>query len=636
MSGSRNQVRGPSSALSSFLRERGIRPPANSTFQRIVPAATAAAATAAATAAAASATDDQPQPEATNDATHADAQQLNGGVLTVPVTLSMNATTTTSAVSATSGAAVAASPSVPAATSKRAPAKSKGKKNKKDADDDDDDNFDDPNPLAPRSKHTKKRQRSDQNNNDGNNSARADPASKLVRFCKRCQRRFVPMTLVEVGSVSTTQMVSADSDMCTACLTIGAPPKRAMPKIKKNRKQMEVMAVSGEVQSIMSLRDMCIKLIADNIEDVEQFGEIPYSSKRRISKIISRQRRLDNRTAQLFVGADEDTVELFDCTRIDEDGFISIAMLCPNVKTLNLSLCGRMTDTALKQLAESCPHIESLTLKGPFLPTDAGFSALIAATGPNLKSLVLEHAAKLSYQSISVLKDTALNLATLSLTTCARVGDEAIRIIAGMNTLRQVELNGLGQGVTVESLLHLVNSLGPHLTTLSLDGYELLDDTVVEQIATVCKSLTHLSLAECPRISSDGMIKCLSKFNTTAPEGLISLSLNRNVLLNDAVIHAVCNQIGHTLQHLSINGLDEITENAVKDLAQKCTPRLITLDISWIRCINDDVFVKMVQSASSLKRIKVFGCHALSRGVMEVVWRNSSGQVIEIQGNEFD
>nr|KAJ3413283.1 hypothetical protein HK105_002111 [Polyrhizophydium stewartii] len=409
-----------------------------------------------------------------------------------------------------------------------------------------------------------------------------------------------------------------------------------MSKISKKKREMQVLAVSGEMQGIiLSLRDMCIKLIADRIEDVEQFGDIPYASKRKISKIISRQRQLNNRTVQLFLGADEEMVELFDCTLLDEDGLISVAMLCPNVRVLTLGLCGRATDAVLEHIGSHCPAIEALTLRGPFLPTNHGFSAMFSGLGPSLRELVLEHAAKLSEPALRVLREAAPALRVLSLTACTAVGDDAMEHIAALAELESLELNGLGSGVSVASLLDLVDKLGPQLTTLSLNGYELLDDTVVDRIATVCQTLTVLSLSECPKVTPEGLTSSLTRLTTRHPDGMHTLLLNRNVQLTDAVLATAVNQFSPTLARLGINGLDELSEAAMQAVAASCTA-LVEVDLSWIRSLADGALETLLTRAHSLERVRVFGCHELSQAVLNRTWRNADGRVIEIQGNEFD
>ncbi|KAI8926251.1 hypothetical protein BC831DRAFT_549993 [Entophlyctis helioformis] len=612
---SRNQVRGPTSALSSFLRERGIRAPTGyhrrNPQQQQQQAEQADAPAAAPDGEAATADANEPSTVQVRVSTLADAD--------APAAVAGSSSSSSSATAAT--AVASAVQNVPAETdpltvgtgSKRKTparqAKGKGKANGngkgKDEDDDDDDaDFGGDNPYAPRSRHTKRSRR----------DAAAGPLnpahpSALVQFCSRCQRRYVAASGGEGGGGGGRGAVSG---LCGACVAIQQQPARAMSKIKRKKREMEVLAMSGELQGILlSLRDMCIKRVAELIDDVDQFGDIPYATKRQISKIISKSRHLNNRTVGLFLGADQDTVELFDCARIDEDGLGTIPLLCPNVRTLNLSLCGRITDSVLAEIGRSCSSLERLTLKGPFLPTNAGFSSLFRGVGEPLVEVVLENAAKLSTPAVQVLHDCCPNLAQLSLAACTRVDSDALAVVARMARLTRLSLAGIAKGVPVESLLALVDTVGPRLTALCLDGFELLDDTVVARISQVCRSLRPRTPAWSP------------------------LSLYRNVLLTNDVILCIVNLFGPSLEHLNLNGLDEITEPAMAALARGC-PALVTLDVSWIRCLNDDILTQIMTTATHLTCIKVYGCHDLTPVTLNRVWRNTNDKIVQIQGNEFD
>jgi DNA repair protein RAD7 len=249
---SRNRVRGPSSALSSFLRERGIEAPRN-VFERVPGAADQQGG---ATATAATANSDQiatPTADETQDP--ANLPSSSHDALDAPSTA--------------------------------------------------------PNPLQKRKRgpaKTKKKTPESEDELDINPKKRKQPLKKAnplnlthVRFCERCQRRFLDLD---------------ESAFCTACLTIGASanPSKASKHAAKKR-EMQAYQLTGESKvAVLPLRDLCINLVAEYIDDLDQLGFLPPNSKRQISMIISRQRKLDGKTLQLFLGQDEDTIELFDCT----------------------------------------------------------------------------------------------------------------------------------------------------------------------------------------------------------------------------------------------------------------------------------------------------------------------------------
>ncbi|KAL5036191.1 hypothetical protein BDEG_24146 [Batrachochytrium dendrobatidis JEL423] len=593
-----NRVRGPSSALSSFLRERGIVAP-----RRVVRPVEPDQAPDAAAEPTAIQSGSEPS-DTTNTESNPQAVALE--------------TSTDQSAPSTVTIQVNPTPLLSTASKKKASAAKKRKRGKAD---DSNDEADETFYASSRSAHSKRR--SEPIAAPYNMDQKPTPE---ILFCTRCQRRYLP-------SLNVTKK---EQGLCDACIGLHVQSGKRMSKIQIKKKKLESLSIGGEAQTIMlSLRDMCIKLIANLIEDVEQLGDIPYSTKCKISKIISKQRQLTNHTVQLFLGPEEDIVELFDCTRLDENGLQSIAYLCPNVKTLNLSVCGRITNKVLEEIGASCNQLSSLVLKGCFIPSDFGFSSLFSGLGSTLQELTLENAAKLTNLSLITLLESATHLRLLSLTACVRLGNDAISTISKMKCLEHLELNNLSEGVSPECISELICTIGSQLRILALNGHDLLDDNVVAFISETCKCLESLSLSDCPSITSKGMVHALTHLSTESSTGLVHLNFNRNVLFNDDVVFALVNQAANTLKHLGMNGLDELTEKAMQAVADNCT-QLVDLDVSWIRCMSDTIFEKIMKNATHLQRIKIYGCHDLTLPTLNHVWRNKEGRAIEIQGNEFD
>ena len=112
-----------------------------------------------------------------------------------------------------------------------------------------------------------------------------------LNFCRRCCRRFLHDNQVE----------------CVACLGIKKTGQNS-------KKQKKVVNQDGEKVTFLSLRDLCLKTVAEYIEYVEEFGDISENSKQLISKIISRQRQINNSSLKLFLGPAETTLMVYDCT----------------------------------------------------------------------------------------------------------------------------------------------------------------------------------------------------------------------------------------------------------------------------------------------------------------------------------
>jgi DNA repair protein RAD7 len=56
-----------------------------------------------------------------------------------------------------------------------------------------------------------------------------------------------------------------------------------------------------------------VQRVADNIHDIEEFGDLPGELLRRLSQILSKRRALTQRTLELFLRRDMNSIEIFDC-----------------------------------------------------------------------------------------------------------------------------------------------------------------------------------------------------------------------------------------------------------------------------------------------------------------------------------
>lgn len=55
--------------------------------------------------------------------------------------------------------------------------------------------------------------------------------------------------------------------------------------------------------------------VADNINDVEEFGALPPPLLERFGQILSKRRAINPRTLELFLQDDLDAVAIYDCSR---------------------------------------------------------------------------------------------------------------------------------------------------------------------------------------------------------------------------------------------------------------------------------------------------------------------------------
>ncbi|KAI9093761.1 hypothetical protein DFS34DRAFT_256907 [Phlyctochytrium arcticum] len=589
----RNQIRGPSSALSSFLRERGIRAPVN-TWRRNT---------------------DTTTPTENGETTVLD----NSGSTTTAAEVGPDAEVESPVGGSSENtpqaqSEVAETDAVQAEVAEVvAPIKGKGKRkaatkkkaSKKSKDSDSDSDFGQPLPGHNRSAHSKKRKL------DGNHDKEG-----VVCFCDRCQRRFI--------------VAEAGQTLCLACFSIQS---KTSSTTRTPKKRKVTLNLDGEpIIGISSLRNLCIKLIANYIDEVEGFGEISEATKHSIGKIISRHRMLNGENLRLFLGPSERSVRLSECTYLNEEHLRTIIRECPNLEVLSLGNCGRITDNVLADIG-GLGSLQSLNLLGPFLPSDQAFADMFTRLGDNLKSLSLQYAAKVSAKSMSALAQHCPNITALRLDQCLKLGDESVQSLCELRQLRSLELNRLGENVSSDCLIRLLQSVGEKLDNLTLNGHPFVDDALLNDVlAPMCPDLEHISLEDCPAITSDGLIKFFSSYKPTKP--LKTLNLFRNTSLNDDAIVSILNLHGSGLESLNLNGLDELKVYSLEQIA-KLAPSLKVLDVSWIRNMNDTILEEILVKCCNLERVKVYGCNRLSECVANRQWVNRAGVGIRVVGNEF-
>ena len=56
-----------------------------------------------------------------------------------------------------------------------------------------------------------------------------------------------------------------------------------------------------------------VQEVANNINDVEEFGDLPESLLKRLNQILSRRRIITSRTLDLFLRSDLATIDIYDC-----------------------------------------------------------------------------------------------------------------------------------------------------------------------------------------------------------------------------------------------------------------------------------------------------------------------------------
>ncbi|ORZ12226.1 hypothetical protein BCR42DRAFT_453584 [Absidia repens] len=653
-------IRGPSSALSSFLREHGIRvenrsrqqmierrrlrreQSVNETSQRQTDANTTTP------------TDSAAEHDTTESSSTTAQSSSTGAVESILYTPAASGRRTRSSQAR---AIIDAATSSNSKTKKKRPSK-----NFSDDDQDDDnsdDEFIDPQPSS--------------------SCPRASSARIRVMFCSRCRGRFV-----RNNSDPTEETMCADCLSGKEPASARKPTKKRIPGAQSGNKVAWFMhGVKPTAVNVTSLQDICINVITDHIDDVEALGDISFINMDKIAKIICRNRQLTNHTARLFMQPHIRELCLYDCTNVDVTGLKNIAHFCPNLRTLRLYYCGRMTDDVIKLYGNRLQHLTSLTVSGCHLVTEKEWINFFNTVGERLHTFSLRHSNRFHKSGFKALVENCNKLQHLRLSRIVTLSNDWLDILSesGINALETLELSWPSAEpdrkyvLTPDHLNKVLARTGGSLNELILRGCtDMTDELLVDGILPHCNQLQKLTLEDCPEITSNAFQTLFSdewKLQPTLIDrqsvtGLQNISVARCLNFDDDALTALLQHSGKALTRLDIHSVEKLTVSALEAIAgevddtdesyvtggagsgndqykrrkidstnaknanapSSVCKSLVYLDASFVRAMDDYVLTKLIRSCSKLKHVKVWGCHQ----VTDVVKVPS---LLIVEGREF-
>lgn len=155
------------------------------------------------------------------------------------------------------------------------------------------------------------------------------PLPGQLENCELCEKRFTVTAYSKTGPDG--------GLLCTKCSKEQEAQRKKDQKPKKQvvgrdkRRQVQSNLLDGIVQiGSKSLRELCIKVhlisrtyvfvksdlvqeVANNIHDVDEFGDLPQKLLNRLSQILSKRRVITSRTLDLFLRTDLETIDIYDC-----------------------------------------------------------------------------------------------------------------------------------------------------------------------------------------------------------------------------------------------------------------------------------------------------------------------------------
>ncbi|KAJ6475806.1 RNI-like protein [Mycena vitilis] len=426
------------------------------------------------------------------------------------------------------------------------------------------------------------------------------PAVGSFANCTTCDKQFTVTKYTMASS-------SSPGFLCHPCAKAGgsdpfkkpaAPRKRKTPADKRT-------VIHIEERSFPTLVTICIDVIARHIDDVEAFGDIGALNMDAISKALSKNRRLTADNAPLFYGAENTKLTLYDATSLPADAFSTIGHLNPNLTHLRLDFCGPLNDTVVASWNNSFPNLVSLELLGPFLIREAAWITFFNSH-PNLEAFLITQSPRFSVDCLEALVATSkTTLRRLGLREVGKLDETFLEHLVQLSGLTYLDLAEPSASLSDDTVVALLTAVGADLAHLDLSGHgALTDDVLLHGIDPHVHSLSSLSLSHIPELTDAGVA---AFFSTLESGGLLRLNLSRNPELSTEALEAIVGHSGMTLQELNINGWKDVGEAALNGLAGARDLR--RLDVGWCRAVDDWVIKKLLEGCRSLGELKVWGCN---------------------------
>lgn len=447
---------------------------------------------------------------------------------------------------------------------------------------------------------------------------RSRPIPGQLENCEMCSKRFTVTPYSKTGPNG--------GLLCVKCFrSLEGDEKKSKAKKcgpRTGRRQNQSKLLDGvSQQGALSLVEMCTKKVADNINDVEEFGDLPSPLLYRLSQILSKRRILTSRTLNLFLRSNLDSINIYDSAKLETDDFQRIFAFMPSLTNVNLRFAGQMKDKVIGYLLGRDLKIKRLQLDAANLVSDSYWQRLFEKLGPQLESLKLSNLDfSLDDDTIEVLCRYCTELRCLKLKQCWKVGDGSLQALSSLTSLEHLSLN-LVRETKNSSLLDLVFKIGPRLQTLSLQGFPNADDLLLEIIHEKCRALSKLRLSDNSVCTDKGFARLFTEW-PNPPLEIVDLSSTRDVdnsnpdgpgdavgLASEGLI-ALMNHSGPAIGKLNISSCRHVSRAAFEEIFSdnKNYPSLKELDISFHTAMDDYLVGRIFQCCPAVKKLVAFGC----------------------------
>ncbi|KAL8808365.1 MAG: hypothetical protein Q9182_000185 [Xanthomendoza sp. 2 TL-2023] len=511
-------------------------------------------------------------------------------------------------------------------------------------------------------KNTKKPRKGKKSDPDGHDSdaafdmySKSKPLPGQLENCEKCEKRFTvtPYSKTGPGGGLLCTKCSKEQELQKKKDAKATAKKQAGPREK--RRQTESQKLDGIIlNGAVPLQDLCIRTIANNIHDVEEFGDLPQKFVKHLGHILSKKRVITLRTLPLFLYPELENLEMTDCGELEVEDYIRVFSFAPRLHTLSLRQAGQFKDEVLDYIMERDVPLKHLKLYAANLITNDKWTEFFTKCGHRLESLQLRDLDySLDDNVFMHLVRGCPNLKRLKMKKCWRLGDVALGAIQELTSLEHLSLQ-FKQATTAANLSEMIIAIGPNLRTLSLENFHDADNSVLKAIETHCAQLQKLRFTDNDLCTDSGYAELFTNW-ANPPLAFVDFSSNRSVDYNNpdgtdegigfgtAGFEALMAHSGSRLETLMIPSCRHITREGLEKVfnAHKRYPLVQTADISFVRKTDTPIVAGIFKSCPQMTKLTAFGCFSVSdvmvpKGVALIGVPNAQDSIIQKGGYDFD
>ncbi|KAK8864528.1 hypothetical protein IAR55_001778 [Kwoniella newhampshirensis] len=444
----------------------------------------------------------------------------------------------------------------------------------------------------------------------------AGPLKAVGEFmdCGQCGKKFTVTAYTKEHPSNPSTFLCVNCCYALGIDPFAKPKKGAVKKKPVARKDVRSKVVHYEERKGVSpLGDICIHLIGQYIENVGKLGDIGGINMDKVCKIISKGRRLTPETAPLFYSADRESLAMYDCTRLTPEAFITLGKLCPNLTSLHLHLCGQLSTDAVSSWGKCLKHLKRLELFAPFLVRKEGWINFFKAVGKHLEGFLVTQSPRIDLETIQVMVKSCPNLTELRLAEIGQLNSDCIAALKPLKKLKILDLSFPGTPLPDDTVSDLLSGVGGNIQNLVLADNPDLTDAVLLSIAKHCPQLRSLSLRNAVELTDEGVASFFVLLKKRQQPGLVQIDLEKGHDLKEKALRALIDHSGSTVERLSLLGWRELPADAISELT-KCT-KLRELNMGWCRNVTDHTVKDILEGCEAVQLLKVWGCNQLSDAV---------------------